>query len=119
MSKPLPVNVTVVPPAIVPCVGVKDVTDGAGLKYWKAPTSVALCVSVFVTVTSVAPLAPAGVVALMVVLLMTDTFDAALVPNFTLMPEVKWVPEIITVSPPAVVPLLGDTLDIVGTSEYV
>jgi hypothetical protein len=66
------------------------------------------------TVTVTAPALPAGVVAVMLVLLTTTTFVAAALPNVTVAPEAKFVPVIVTAVPPAVVPLLGATLLTVG-----
>src|SRR5579863_5700207 len=67
-----------------------------------------------VTVTSTVPAAPAGEVAVMEPLLTTVTPVAALVPNFTVDPAVKLVPEMVTGVPPAVGPLLGLTPLTVG-----
>lgn len=69
---------------------------------------------VFVTTTVTAPAACAGVVAVILVLLTTTTFVAAVPPNVTVAPVAKFVPVIVTAVPPAVVPLLGDTLVTVG-----
>src|ERR1700677_1238811 len=73
-----------------------------------------LCAPGFVTVTVAAPALPAGVVAVMVVPFTTATLAAAAAPNVTVAPEAKFVPLIVTVVPPAVDPLLGDTLVTVG-----
>ena len=67
-----------------------------------------------VTVTVAAPAVPAGVVAVMDVLLTTTTLVAAVVPNFTVAPVAKLVPVIVTAVPPAVEPVFGDTLVTVG-----
>ena len=67
-----------------------------------------------VTVTVTAPALPAGVVAVMLVLL-TTTLVAAVPPNVTVAPAAKFVPVIVTAVPPAVDPLLGATLLTVGT----
>ena len=67
-----------------------------------------------VTVTVTAPAAPAGVVAVMLVLLTTTTFVAAALANVTVAPAAKFVPVIVTAVPPAVEPLLGETLLTVG-----
>jgi hypothetical protein len=69
-----------------------------------------------VTVTVTAPALPAGVVALIVVLLTTDTLVAAVLPNVTVAPAAKFVPVIVTAVPPTVGPLLGLTLVTVGTT---
>ena len=63
-----------------------------------------------VTVTVTAPALPAGVVAVMAVLFTTTTFVAAVPPNVTVAPAAKFVPVIVTAVPPAVGPVLGDTL---------
>ena len=67
-----------------------------------------------VTVTVTAPAAPAGVVAVIEVLLTTVTFVAAAEPNVTVAPEEKLVPVIVTDVPPAVDPVLGLTPVTVG-----
>jgi hypothetical protein len=67
-----------------------------------------------VTVTVTAPAFPAGVVAVIVVLLTTVTLVAATLPNVTVAPAAKFVPVIVTDVPPAVVPLFGETLLTVG-----
>ena len=69
-----------------------------------------------VTVTVTAPALPAGVVAVMAVLLTTTTLVAAAVPNVTVAPAAKFVPVIVTAVPPAVGPLFGDTPVTVGTA---
>ena len=66
------------------------------------------------TVTVTAPALPAGVVAVMLVLLTTTTFVAAVPPNVTVAPATKFVPVIVTAVPPAVDPLFGLTLLNVG-----
>jgi hypothetical protein len=67
-----------------------------------------------VTVTVTAPALAAGVVAVICVPLTTTTLLAAALPNVTVAPAAKFVPVIVTAVPPAVVPLLGDTLVTVG-----
>jgi hypothetical protein len=73
-----------------------------------------LCWSGLVTVTVTAPAVPVGVVAVMLVLLITTGLVAAALPNFTVAPEAKFVPVMVTDVPPAVVPLLGLTTVTVG-----
>jgi hypothetical protein len=53
-------------------------------------------------------------VAVIVVLLATTTFVAAVPPNVTVAPAAKFVPVIVTAVPPATGPLFGDTLVTVG-----
>ena len=67
-----------------------------------------------VTVTVTAPAAPAGVVAVIDVLLTTTTLVAAVDPNVTVAPAAKFVPVIVTEVPPAATPLFGLTLLTVG-----
>lgn len=67
-----------------------------------------------VTVTVTAPALPAGVVAVIEVLLTTTTFVAAAEPNVTVAPAAKFVPVMVTAVPPAVDPLFGLTLVTVG-----
>jgi hypothetical protein len=65
--------------------------------------------AVAVTTTSTAPAACAGVVAVMVVELVTDTLVAAVPPNVTEVAPVKCVPVMVTAVPPLVEPVLGET----------
>jgi hypothetical protein len=67
-----------------------------------------------VTVTVTAPTVPAGVVAVIDVLLTTTTFVAAVLPNVTVAPVAKFVPVMVTDVPPATGPVLGLTLLTVG-----
>ena len=80
----------------------------------KPLASVALWPSLLVTVTLTAPAACAGVAAVMVVLLVTTTFGAALPPMLTVAPLAKFVPVMVTDVPPAVVPVFGEPLLTVG-----
>ena len=59
-----------------------------------------------VTVTVTAPAVPAGVVAVICVLLTTTTLVAAALPNVTVAPVAKFVPVIVTAVPPAVDPAI-------------
>jgi hypothetical protein len=112
VAKFVPVIVTAVPPAVGPLFGLTLVTVGwpiyvnpfARLPLWPLT----------VTVTVAAPAVPAGVVAVIDVLLTTTTFVADALPNFTVAPAAKLVPVIVTDVPPATGPLFGDTLVTVG-----
>ena len=75
-----------------------------------------LCPLGLVTVTPTAPAPPAGVVAVIDVLLTTTTFVAAVTPNVTVAPAEKFVPLIVTAVPPSIDPLFGDTLLTVGVA---
>ena len=68
-----------------------------------------------VTETSTAPAEPAGDTAVTCVALFTTTDVAAVEPKFTVAP-VRSVPVITTLVPPAVVPLFGVTVVIVGAA---
>jgi hypothetical protein len=70
-------------------------------------------------VTVTAPALPTGVAAVIVVLFTTTTFVAAVLPNFTVAPDAKFVPVIVTEVPPAVAPPFGLTLLTVGGGTYV
>jgi len=72
-----------------------------------------------VTATVTAPALPAGVVAVIDVLLTTTTLVAAVAPNFTVAPAAKFVPVIVTAVPPVAGPLFGLTLLTVGATTYV
>jgi hypothetical protein len=54
------------------------------------------------------------VVAVIVVLFVTETFVAAVLPNVTVAPAAKFVPVIVTTVPPPVGPLFGFTPVTVG-----
>lgn len=69
-----------------------------------------------VTVTVTAPVLPAGVVAVMLVLLTTVTLVAAALPKVTVAPAAKFVPVMVTAVPPAAGPLFGLTLLTVGAT---
>jgi hypothetical protein len=66
-----------------------------------------------------APALPAGVEAVMVVLLTTTTLVAAVLPQVTVAPVTKLVPVMVIAVPPAVDPVLGETLVTVGAGAYV
>ena len=75
---------------------------------------VPLWLSVLVTTTLTAPAACAAVFAVIDVLLTTVTPVAAVPPSFTVAPERKPVPVIVTGVPPLVVPLVGEIEVTVG-----
>jgi len=116
-AKFVPVIVTAVPPAVDPVLGLTLLTVG-GVTYVNPLARLPLCVPI-VTVTVTAPALPAGVVAVMLVLLTTATFVAAALPNVTVAPVAKFVPVIVTAVPPAVDPVFGLTLVTVGATTYV
>jgi hypothetical protein len=67
-----------------------------------------------VTLTVTAPADRAGVVAVIVVALVTLTLTAATPPNATVAPIKNFVPVIVTEVPPAIDPEAGATLETVG-----
>jgi hypothetical protein len=69
-----------------------------------------------VTVTVTAPAVPAGVVAVIDVLLTTTTLAAAVLPNVTVAPVAKLVPVMVTEVPPVVGPVFGLTPVTVGST---
>ena len=113
-AKFVPVIVTDVPPATDPLFGLTLLTVGATTYVY--PFARLPFTPLTVTVTVTAPNAPAGVVAVIVVLFTTATFVAAALPNFTVAPETKFVPAIVTDVPPAVDPVFGETLVTVGVA---
>src|SRR5579872_6328210 len=111
-AKFVPAMVTPVPPAAGPLFGLTLVTVGCPT-YVNPFARLPLCPPT-VTVTVTAPALPAGVVAVIDVLLTTTTLLAAAEPNVTVAPDAKFVPVIVTTVPPAATPLFGLTLLTVG-----
>jgi hypothetical protein len=112
LAKFVPVIVTAVPPATGPLFGDTLVTVGVPI-YVNPLVRLPLCPPE-VTVTVTAPAVPAGVVAVIDVLLATTTLVADALPNVTVAPLAKFVPVIVTDVPPATGPLAGETLATVG-----
>jgi hypothetical protein len=101
-----------VPPVVGPLFGDTDVTVGGGTTYVKSDAPVPVPPGV-VTCTSTAPAACAGVTALIEVALVTVN-RAAVPPNETAVAPVNCLPVMVTLVPPAVDPLSGDTAVTVG-----
>jgi hypothetical protein len=114
-AKFVPVIVTAVPPAAGPLFGDTLLTVTATADVYVNALAKLPFWLFTVTVTVTAPAAFAGVVAVIVVLLTTVTFVAAVPPKVTIAPKAKFVPVIVTAVPPAVDPLFGLTLLTVGT----
>ena len=108
-----PVIVTLVPPAAGPLVGEILLTVGTAT-YVNRPLPVTLPPAV-VTTTSLAPAVPAGVVAVIVVELLTENV-ATLPPMVTAVAPVKLVPVIVTLVPPESEPLVGEILLTIGAA---
>jgi len=109
-AKPVPVIVTVDPPAVDPDAGVMAEIAGGALTGTSNVNPAArrlLWPSGFVTTMSAVPAACAGVVAVIEVAVATATPVAGAPPIETVAPAVKPVPVIVTLSPPAVGPEPG------------
>ena len=116
---PVPVIVTVVPPATGPAAGVMPVMTGTGSYVnWSAEED-ALVPPGVMTVTSTVPGACAGETAIRVVAEVTVTLLALEVPKSTVAPVTNPVPVIVTEVPPATGPAVGTMLVTVGTGSYV
>jgi hypothetical protein len=103
----VPAIVIVVPPAIGPADGVTDVIVGAETKV-NALARLPVPPGV-VTETLFAPALPAGVTAVIVVPFTTTTPVADVLPNFTDVAPVRFVPVIVTAVPHVVGPWFGVT----------
>jgi hypothetical protein len=88
-----------------------------GATYVKPPVSVAFGLTPVATTTSCAPAVPAGVVHVIEVDETTTTDVHELPPIVTVVPDMKFVPVIVTEVPPAVVPEVGEMLVTVGGPE--
>ena len=110
VRNPVPVIVTVVPPATGPEFGVKAavIIGGWPARKLNPPTSVPVWPSGFLTVMFTVPTPPLAVTATMCVELTKVVEAAAIVPNVTVAPFEKLVPSIVTEVPPAVGPDEGD-----------
>lgn len=109
----VPVIVTGVPPVVGPLFGETALTVGTS-PYVNPFAKLPLWPPASVTVTVTGPAVPAGVVAVIRVVLATTTPVAAAVPNVTVAPVAKLVPVIVTAVPPDVEPVFGETLPTVG-----
>ncbi len=116
--KPLPVRVTVVPPAVGPAGGETLVMVGAETYVKCSPDPEVPPVVVALTVTVAAPWD--GEVTLIFVALTKVTEPAGMTvpPNVTVVaPETKLLPVSVTVVPPVAGPFVGVTLVMVGTGR--
>ena len=104
--KPPPMMFTSVPPVVGPEVGVIEEITGAGWNWKLSELSVPPGV---VIVIGTVPARCIGVIASTSVLLTTVKLVAATVPNDTLVVPVRLIPVIVTISPPAVTPVAGNT----------
>ena len=116
-ARPVPVIVTVVPPAAGPEPGLIADTLGAARYVNWSLDEVADVPSAVVTVTSTVPV-PAGLVATICVAVSLPIV-AATPPNFTAVADARPVPVIVTVVPPAAGPEPGLIADTLGAARYV
>lgn len=106
---PLPVMVTVAPPAVVPVAGLKLVMAGPAAAVtvnWSALTAADVPLGV-VTVMSITPAPCGGAVAVICVSELTVKLLLWNQPNETTVAPVKLVPVMVTLAPPALVPVDG------------
>jgi hypothetical protein len=103
---PDPVIVTSVPPAVGPEAGVMEEITGDG---WNSKLSELSVPPWVVIMIGTVPARCIGVTASTSVSLTTVKFVAATDPNDTLVVPARLVPVIVTVSPPAVMPVVGNT----------
>ena len=109
---PVPLTVTVVPPAVDPVFGVSFVIVGV---YANSSADEMMLVPLgVVTVTATIPAVPAGLTAVIEVADFTATPVALSEPNFTAVTSERFVPVMVTFVPPATGPLVVDSLVTVG-----
>jgi hypothetical protein len=110
-KKPVPVRVTLLPPAMAPPVGDKLVRVGASTYWNMAPLLVAEAVP---TVRAVVPAASAGAVAVTVLSEITVKAVAAVVPKNTSRVLIKPAPVMVTIVSPLIGPEVGVMEPITG-----
>jgi hypothetical protein len=114
-ANPLPLIVTVVPPLILPLVGVRPVTTGpTAYVNWSAGT-IALTPDGVVTRTLTIPAESCPGEVTVIWVLVTVSIPAGYVPKSTLDAPANPLPLIVTVVPPLILPLVGVRPVIVGT----
>jgi hypothetical protein len=110
-----PAIVIDVPPAVLPEVGVTELTVGAGVTYVNSVLAAFVCPPT-VTSTLAVPAFPGGVVQVSEVEETTTTDVHALAPTFTVAEFAKLVPVMVIDVPPAVLPEVGVT-DVMAGAE--
>ena len=111
-ANPVPLTVTLVPPALDPVFGLRPVTVGTNLN-WSA-VEIALVPFGVVTVTCTVPAVSAGEAAVIEPSRLTVNMVALAEPNLTAVASLRLVPVIVTSVPPATGPSLGLTPVTVG-----
>lgn len=117
--KPVPVIVTVVPPAMGPATGLIPDTVGIASYVKRLALLVALVPPAAVTVILTRPAASAGDIAVIEVSLLTTNELAGVAPNITAVADVKPAPVSVTVVLPDSGPAFGLTAVTVGAATYV
>src|SRR5579872_4181052 len=113
----LPVIVIVSPPVVNPLAALRPLTWGGGAaNVYRSAADVAEAPAAVVTTTSTVAATSAGANAVICVGESTLNDRAAIPPNETPMTSVKFVPVIVTMSPPAVIPLLTLSAATVGNA---
>jgi hypothetical protein len=113
LIKPAPVMATTVPPIVGPAVGVMEPITGAG---WKLKLSKLFVPPGVVILIGTVPTRCSGVTVSISVSLTSVKLVAGVVPKFTLVVPVKPAPVMVTLSPPAVTPVVGNTAVVVGAA---
>ena len=117
--KPVPVMITLVPPAAGPVFGLTLVTVGGPSKVnWSAADGAEVPPGV-VTVTSTVPAPSPGVVAVIEVALLITYDVAGMPPKYTLVANFKFVPVMVTEVPPPNGPAVGEIPMTVGGATKV
>lgn len=116
-SKFVPVMVMAVPPRVVPSVGATPNMVGTDMSMFSNTASLVTEPFGVVTVTSLSPAVPAGVVAIIEVAEATTKLGDATAPTVTLVAPVKFVPVKVSAVPPVMGPLPGATPESVGTID--
>ncbi len=114
--KPVPVMVTLVPPAAGPELGLTFEIAGAATKVNSSLALTGLVPFGVVTVTSTSPGACAGAVAVIWVGVSTVKLAAGVTPKFTSVAPVRSAPVMVTLVPPIAGPEPGLTLETVGVA---
>jgi len=112
-AKPVPVMVTLVPPALDPVFGLTLVTVGTNRKRSFDETAL-VPPEVVVTVTSTLPSVSAGETAVIEVADLTVKLAALVEPKLTAVVPVRFFPVMVTAVPPTTEPFVGETFPTTG-----
>jgi hypothetical protein len=117
LTNPVPVIVTVSPPALEPLLGLTPLIVGVNVK--RSAVEMAVVPPAVVALTSTTPAGCAGDTAVSDVGELTVTLAAGVVPKLTAVVAVKFAPVIVTAVPPPTGPIFGFTFVRVGAATYV